>query len=459
MPDGDDAVPGGLAEILEQEGLDRDRLREILAPVHPVDLAELLDDVDLEDRVRIFEALDPDRAAQVLAAMPHDYKVELVRRMGEDRLAEVIDRMPDAAVADIIDELPRHKERAILEKLEREKARDVEELRRYPPHTAGGRMTRNFVTVPDTFTAGETIRAIQGAVDPHTVDFVYVVDDAGRLRGVLSLPRLMIHGPETPVSSFMRKDVIFVGPATDQEEVARLAQKYRLRHVPVVDNDMRLLGVVTLQDIIEVIQHEASEDMMKLAGVGMVDSLHTPLRARFRMRLPWLYLTLGGELFIALVLSRIFRATLERASILAAFMPAIMATGGNVGLQSTTMVIRGLGMGTLHRGQFLRVLAREFRLGLLLGVSCGVAASGVAVALEWGHAEVFKLGAAVFAAMVSATAATSLVGTLEPLVLHRLGRDPAAACGPFVTMFNDLFGTTVYFLIATLLGFSAAGAV
>jgi magnesium transporter len=237
-----------------------------------------------------------------------------------------------------------------------------------------------------------------------------------------------------------------------------LAQKYRLRHVPVVDNDMRLLGVVTLQDIIEVIRHEADEDMMKLAGVGMVDSLHAPLGARYRMRLPWLFLTLGGELFIALVLSKLFRHTLERASILAAFMPAIMATGGNVGLQSTTMIIRGLGMGTLRRGQFFRVMAREFRLGLLLGASCGAAASGMAVALEWGHAEVLKLGAAVFAAMISATAATSLVGTLEPLALHRLGRDPATACGPFVTMFNDLFGTTVYFLIATWLGFSEAGA-
>ncbi|MFN3486465.1 MAG: magnesium transporter, partial [Planctomycetota bacterium] len=263
--------------------------------------------------------------------------------------------------------------------------------------------------------------------------------------------------PETPVSSFMRKDVIFVGPMTDQEEVARLAQKYRLRHVPVVDNDMRLLGVVTLQDILEVVRHEADEDMMKLAGVGMVDTLRTPLRVRYRMRLPWLYLTLGGELFIALVLSRFFRGTLERAAVLAAFMPAIMATGGNVGLQSTTMVIRGLGMGTIHPGAFLKVLAKEFRLGVLLGLSCGVAASGVAMALEWGQPEVLKLGLAVFVAMVSATAATSLVGTLEPLVLHRLGRDPATACGPFVTMFNDLFGTTVYFLIATLVGFSAGG--
>jgi magnesium transporter len=240
----------------------------------------------------------------------------------------------------------------------------------------------------------------------------------------------------------------------DQEEVAKLAQKYRLRHVPVVDGEMKLLGVVTLQDIIDVIQHEASEDIMKMAG-GVVDSLHTPTIVRFRMRLPWLFLTLGGELFIALVISKVFRATLERAAILAAFMPAIAATGGNVGLQSTSLIIRGLGMGTIRTGQFFKVLVAEMRLGSLLGLTCGIAAALMASLIEIHNPSAFKLGVAVFLAMVSATSATSLVGAAEPLILHRLKFDPATASGPFVTMFNDLFGTTIYFFIAMLLGFSA----
>lgn len=454
MADTDEIPPGGLAELLEKEGLDRDRLRACLSEIHPLDLAEFLDDVDLENRVRIFEVLDPERAAQTLAAMPHEYKVELVEKMGEERLSSVIERMPDYAIADIIDHLPTHKERLLLEKLEKERAEDVQALRKFDPHTAGGRMTRNFVTVPSTFSAGETIKAIQGAVDSHTVDFVYVVDENERLQGVLSLPKLMTHGPEELVSSFMRKDVTFVGPTTDQEAVAQLAQRYHLRHVPVVDNEMRILGVVTLQDIIEVIQHEASEDMMKMAGSVLVDSLHTPTWLRYRMRLPWLFLTLGGELFIALVISKVFRATLEKAAILAAFMPAIAATGGNVGLQSTTLIIRGLGMGTIRTGQFLKVLFTELRLGAMLGLTCGVASALVAMLIEASHGSVLKLGAAVFMAMISATSATSLVGAVEPLVLHRLKLDPATACGPFVTMFNDLFGTTVYFLIAMLLNFT-----
>jgi magnesium transporter len=193
-----------------------------------------------------------------------------------------------------------------------------------------------------------------------------------------------------------------------------------------------------------------------MAGSTLVDSFHTPTWKRFKLRLPWLYLTLGGELFIALVISRVFRATLQRAAILAAFMPAIMATGGNVGLQSTTLIIRGLGMGTIRATQVWRALVLEFRLGVLLGIACGIGAAGIAMALEAGHSDVIKLGSAIFIAMVSATSATSVVGTLEPLLLHRLNFDPATACGPFVTMFNDLFGTTVYFLIAMGLGFSSS---
>jgi len=439
------------------KAFDRDTLAAALASIHPVDLAELLDDVDLEDRVRIFEVLEPGAAAQVLAAMPHDYKVELVDKMGEDRISAVIDRMPDNAIADIMDHLPLHKEKKILAGVESDKAADVQALRQYPPHTAGSRMTRNFVTVPDRTTAREVIQSIQGAVDPHTVDFIYVTDDHGHLLGISSLARLMLHKPDAKIGDFMRKEISFVGPLTDQEEVARLAQKYRIRAVPVVDADLKMIGVVTLQDIVEVIQHEASEDMHKMAGSVVGDSLHTPTLKRYRMRLPWILLTLGGELSIAVIISKVFGNTLQKAAILSAFMPAITATGGNVGLQCTTLIVRGLGMGTIRFTQLARILLTELRLGMMLGTTCGVVAAFAAAAIE--HRQpavvVFKLGFAVFAAMVSATGATSIVGSLEPLVLHRLKLDPATACGPFVTMFNDIFGTTVYFLIATLLDFTA----
>ena len=452
MPENTETLPGDLPEDFPK---DPEELRASLALVHPVDLAEDLNDMDLDERVRIFEALDSERAALVLTAMPREGKIEIVDRIGEDKLAGVIDRMPDYAVADIIDHLPAHKEKKVLSQLKEDHAEDIQQLRQYEPNTAGGRMTKNFVSVPSTFTAGETIKAIQGSVDSHTVDFVYVVDDDDRLQGVCSLPKLMIHAPETPVTQFMRRDVTFVGPNMDQEEVAQLAQKYRLRAVPVVDNEMKILGVMTLQHIIEVIQHEASEDMMKMAGSVVVDSLHTPTITRFRLRLPWLFLTLGGELFIALVIGKLFKATLDKATLLASFMPAITATGGNVGLQSTTLIVRALGMGTIRTSQIFKVLYHEVRLGVLLGIACGVASAIFAFGFFHSYHEIAKLSLSIFLAMVSATIATSIVGALEPLVLHRMKFDPATACGPFVTMFNDLFGTTVFFLIALLLDFKA----
>jgi len=452
MPESTETPPGDLPEELPK---DPEALRASLALVHPIDLAEDLNDMDLDERVRIFEALDSERAAQVLAAMPHEGKVEIVDRIGEEKLAGVIDRMPDYAVADIIDRLPAHKEKRVLSQLKEDHVEDIQQLRQYEPHTAGGRMTRNFVSVPVTFTAGETIKAIQGSVDSHTVDFVYVVDDEGRLQGVCSLPKLMIHSPETPVTSFMRKDVTFVGPSMDQEEVAQIAQKYRLRAVPVVDNDRRILGVMTLQHIIEVIQHEASEDMMKMAGSVVVDSIHTPTITRFRLRMPWLFLTLGGELVISLVIGKIFKPTLDKAVLLTAFMPAITATGGNVGLQSTTLIVRALGMGTIRMNQIYKILFHEVRLGVLLGLACGFASALFAFVFFHSYHEIAKLSISIFLAMVSATLVTSIVGALEPIILHRMKFDPATACGPFVTMFNDLFGTTVFFLIALLLDFKA----
>jgi magnesium transporter len=442
-----------LAELFGSEGLSRESLRTALASLHPVDLADALDDVDIENRVRVFEVLDPEVAAQVLATMPHNYKVELVDRMGEEKLGAVLDKMPDNAIADIIDHLPLHREKQILVGVDTTKLKDAQELRQYGPSTAGGRMTRNFVTVGPETTARDVIREIQGAVDPHTVDFIYVVDPEGHLLGISSLARLMLHKPDEPVGGFMRKEVTFVGPDTDQEEVARVAQKYRIRAVPVVDTHLKMIGVVTLQDIVEVIQQEASEDMHKMAGSVVVDSFTTPTFTRYKMRLPWILLTLGGELTIAVVISKIFGNTLQRAAILAAFMPAITAAGGNVGLQSTTLIVRGLGMGTIRMGQFMKVLWTELRLGMMLGVTCGAVAAATAMVIEYRYPSVFKLGIAVFLAMVSATGATSVVGAVEPMVLHRLKFDPATACGPFVTMFNDLFGTSVYFLIATLLNF------
>lgn len=450
MSEGESSLPENLTELLAQEGLDPQTLRTVLAAVHPVDLAELLDDVDLENRVRIFETLDADRAAQVLSAMPHEYKVELVDRMGEQRLADVIDRMPDYAVADILDHLPAHKEKSVMARVEAEKAQDVAQLREYPPNSAGGRMTRNFVAVPDSFTAEETIKAIQGSVDSHTVDFIYVVDEDGRLEGVVSLPKLMIHKPEEPISSFMRREVTFVGPLIDQEEVAKLAQKYRLRHVPVVDASMRLLGVVTLQDIIDVIKSEANEDVMKIAGADHVDPLRGSLLDRLKARAPWLGAAMSMELALAWIMKG-YDHVLAKAGALVFFIPIIMAMGGNVGLQSSTTVVRALATGDVGAGKWFRVVLSEFRVGTILGLIAGLITGTMALVMHMGVADALKMSGIVTASMALSMCVAATMGAITPLVMQRLKYDPAVASGPFITAVNDVVNVTLYLTVAMFL--------
>lgn len=418
---------GELFELLKQEG------------VHPVDLAEFLEDADLPARIQAFETLEPDRAAQVLAALSRERRIELVDAMGEDRLGPVLDRLPDTVLAGLLEHLPVRHERAILER----------EPSRFPPGTAGGRMTRDFVSVPKTFTAEETIRAIQGSVTPHTVEFVYVVDEHRRLGGVLSLHKIVTQAPEARVADFMRRDVTFVGPATPIDKVGRIARKYRLRHVPVVDDGLELLGVVTLQELIDVIRREADEDVLKIAGAARVDLLRAPLFRRIRARVPWLAGCLALELLVSWVM-RGYGRTLDRR-VLAYFIPAIMAMGGNVGLQSATVVVRGLATGHLGLGHLVRVLLAELRMGITIGL---LAASTIAIAafvLSFGAPEAASLAAVVFLSMTISLTTAASFGAYLPFLMRRLGRDPAVASGPFVTGFNDLLNVTIYLTAATLL--------
>ncbi len=438
------ADDGGLLEMLEAEG--PERLRETLALVHPVDLADDLDDLDLTERVRVFEVLDPAQAAKVLAAMPHDLRCELVDAIGEERLTTVIDAMSADIVADIIDHLPAHKEHSLLGKIDPEHREDIEELQKHAANTAGGRMTKNFVSVPEDFTAGQTLQILQGAVTAETVSNLYVVDAEKRLIGICGLGNLLRHPPEARIREFMRREIQTVGPEMDQEEVSRLARKYHLKAVPVVDAQRKLLGVVTLASLLEVVSEEANEDVMKIAGVQAGEG---GLAARVKARLPWLLTAMAMELVLSLVMQR-FEATLAMVA-LAYFIPIIMAMGGNVGLQSSTTVVRGLATGDLTPSKAMKVVMHEFRCGLVIGLLCGSATALMAYVMHLRHLQVMQLSLIVFISMVTSITIAATIGSIIPFVLHRMKRDPAVASGPFITAFNDMTNVVIYLTLATLL--------
>lgn len=427
---------------------------EVLARTPPAYLAELVEDLVPEDRARFLSKLEVNRAASIMENMHLIPAAAALRRISPDIAAKILGYVNIAHTADVLRHLKPEEQSAILKHLGIRKEKGVEAVLKYPPSTAGGIMTPEAMVAQEGATVSEALKTVATFTDPRQTD-LYIVSTDGRLQGKCAVRALLAADPAAKVSDLMQRNPEIVQPEQDQEEIRRLVARESLHSIPVVGLHGTLVGVITQDDILDVIEQEASEDILRAAGSEIMDPLHTPLSTRIIMRLPWLLLTLGGELFIALVISKIFQPTLEKAVVLAAFIPAIMATGGNVGLQSTTMVIRSLGMGTLKPRHTAQLILGEVKLGILTGLSCGLIAAFAAYLINWNYHEVLKVSMSVFLAMLSATLATSLVGTLEPLVLHKFKFDPATACGPFVTMFNDIFGSVVYLLIAMLMHFSS----
>lgn len=453
MPEQDSPHPisESLAAILRDEGFGPDELNQLLTVMHPVDLAEFLDDLPPDDRVELFRLMEDERGADVLDSMDHDSRLEIVGRLSEDRLSRIINQMNPDTVADILPSLPEHREVRVLEKVEQEHREDIRSLRRFAPHTAGGIMTTNFVSAPDSSTCAAALRAIQGNVDAETIEYIYVVDPGGRLRGVCTLRTILMAKPETSIESVMKsEEVIFVGHTLDQEDVARVVHKYGLKAVPVVDNSFKLIGVVTVDDVLEIIQQEASEDIFKMAGADRLHPLHDTVMRRVRARLPWLAATVIIQLGIAWTI-RGYEDTLQKFWLLSAFFPIIMAIGGNVGLQSATLVVRGLATGEITVGRSVQVLLAEVRVGVLIGGACGAVSGLMAYLMNMGGASAVEFGVIVAVSMLSGITFAAAFGTVIPFGCQRMGVDPAIASGPFITTLNDILSIVIYLSLASLL--------
>lgn len=428
-------------------------IRQTLSDVHPSEIATILQTIDPEDHPKILEALDNETASEVILELDPEQREDILEDFDADKIADIADEMDSDDAADLLGELPEQTAKTVLDKMDPEEAKDVKPLLKYPEDTAGGIMQTELVKVSQNSTVQDTINWIRLIAD-EVEDFlmIFVTDENDKLIGEISLSKLILAAPSTQVTGIMEPVEVTVTPYIDQEEVAKIFQKYDILSLPVIDSTGVLLGRITADDVLDVITEEASEDMLQLAGVG--DSLHpmyTPTFTRIKLRTPWLLLTLIGELFIAFIIVYAFEPTLAKVAVLAAFMPAIMATGGNVGLQTTTIIIRSLGMGTINVKQIFKIIVSELRVGLALGLICGFIAAIIGALISYNQPEVFKLSLAVFIAMVSATLATSFIGVAAPLTLQKLNFDPAAASGPFLTMFNDIFGSVFYLFIAMLI--------
>jgi magnesium transporter len=426
------------------------QLREaatVLAGLRPAEAAHVLERLDLDDAVRLAEVAPLEVAVAALEFVEHQTRAELISRLDRAVLRRAVESLPDDIATDILQDLEDDQAAAdVLQALPFRRRQELERLLTYPEETAGGRMTGQVVTVSPRFTVGETIQFLRRSqADPNRPFYLYVTEPDRTLIGVLNL-RLLITAPEdAPVTAVMVRDVITVPATMDQEEAARLLQRHNLLSLPVVDDAGRLLGTILGDDLIDVLEEEATEDIYRMVGVHEDETLYG-VWSSVSHRLPWLMVNLVTALSAAWVVSR-FEDTLEQVAILAAFLPVIGGQGGNAGIQTLTVVVRSLALGRISSRDTIELLWHQLRVGLLLGASVGLTV-GI-VAFFWRGSP--WLGGIVMVGLLVNTTIGSLTGVLIPMALQRFRQDPALSGGIWLTATTDLTGFFAFLLTATLL--------
>ncbi len=436
-----------LAQV--ETALERDEaesLKTLLPEVHPADIAEVLDALDDEERLSVFRLLDDDLAGEVLDECAESTRAVLVGQIRDEDLSEIVETMPPDDAADILAEMPEARAEQVLGLMDREEAEEAKELLRHPDDTAGGIMTSVLVAVEENKTVDEAIDQIRESAAEEAVFYVFVVDPERRLVGEVELSKIVTAQPGTPIRQITDTDVISVTVDTDQEKVAHMLTRYDLVAIPVVDHAGKLVGRVTFDDVAEVLEEEATEDAYKQAGTADEELMSSSPLHVARVRLPWLLLCLVGT-FVAVLVVRAFEGVRERVIMLGAFIPMIMAMGGNTGLQSTAVTVRGLATGHLSMSRVAATVGREASTGGVIGVICGLIAAVAALVFSGDPVLALVVGISIFWAVFFA----ATLGVLIPFFFVKIGIDPAVASGPLITTLNDCIGVAIYLGLATVL--------
>jgi len=414
---------------------------------HPAEIAELLEDLPDDQALGVLKGLSEELTTSVLEHLEPERSARLLHRMAPREASHLLEEMsPDDAV-DVLEELPQQERTALIRQMRREEAQLLRQLIAYPPDTAGGIMSPEVVALPEELTVEEAIQELRRAAEEaETIYYAYVVDREDRLIGVLSMRDLILSPPGKPLREVMITDVLKIPAAMDKEEVARIFDRYNYLALPVVDEEDHLLGIVTVDDVIDVLREEATEDMHKLVGVGVEERVFSPIRDSLRLRLPWLYINLATA-FVAAGVVAIFEGTIAKLAALAIFMPVIAGQGGNAGVQTVTIVVRGLALGEIGPGEAWRVLRKEFLMGLLNGLLIGLPVTGVALLWKGDPWLGLVVGLAMFLNLIIA----SLFGAAIPLGLRLFGLDPALSASVFLTTATDVFGFFFLLGLATLI--------
>jgi magnesium transporter len=423
-------------------------LGKIVNKTHAADLSVVFRSLSLSEQRKLFGLIsDVEQKGILFSELDEDTFQDLIEDMKIEDIVRILESMPADDVADIIGRLPEEKSQTILDKMKRAESEEVEDLLRYEDDTAGGIMVPDFIALREDVTASEAIESLQTEhSDVEMAFYLYVVDEYGKLVGVSSLRQLVVVSPQTVLKEFMTTDVFSVQTDMDQEEVARLVARYDILAVPVVDGTNRLMGIVTVDDVIDILRKEATEDILKMAGAGEEFVETKTIFKSTRIRLPWLFASCMGGLFAFFIIGE-YENSLSKITYLAAFIPVIMGMGGNIGTQSSTIVVRGLATGRINVRDIWPVVFKELSIGVILGLVYGLLIGSVAQFRYSMEALALSVALAVICSMSIA----ALVGSLVPMGFARINIDPAVATGPLVTTAIDIISVFFYFLIATTL--------
>ena len=425
---------------------DNEALKELMDEMRAADLADLIEHLDSDQRLFIFNLLDPEGAGEVLVEIEPPVQGRILNDLDNEVISQIVEELDSDDAADLVGDLPFERAREILQAVHEDVSRGVVKLLPYPDDSAGGIMALEFISVHAEGTVQDAIEMVrEKREEVENFYHLWVVDDFGRLVGVISLKDLVLEEPDAKIRDVMNPEVVYVQAHADQEEAVQLVKRYDLVNIPVVDEHHRLIGRITHDDIIDVIEDEMDEDFSLMAGVIDQDIAEESSIRISRARLPWLIAGLGGGILAALVISQ-FEQSLEKILALSFFFPVIMAMGGNTGTQASTVVVRGLATGDISLINVGKRLWLEMRVALFNGFICGILL-GVIVGIWLSD---LALGSVIALSLLVIIVISGVIGSAVPLTLKRLNVDPALATGPFVTTSNDILGLLVYLGLVTL---------
>ncbi len=424
-----------------------DNLLKLITKTHPADTAWVFRHLSDHERKEVFNILaQTDQVGEFLKELDESIMVPLIENLTPQFMADVISEMASDDAADIIEVLPPDFATEIRSRMEQEDREEVDELLQYHPESAGGLMSPDFMSLDEELSVGEAIAKVQErSAEKEMVFYLYITFGEDKLAGVVSLRELLTNPPDRKLKNIMRENVLSVTTDMDQEEVAHVISQYNILAVPVVDGNYRLVGIVTVDDIIDVMREEATEAFFQMAGAGKDrEILLKSTTENALIRAPWLFASWIGGVMALFIIGH-FEEELTQVLALASFIPIIMGMGGNIATQSSTIVVRGIATGRINMEEFSKIIFKEMRVGIILGVLYG---GFLGVLAFFGYAEPKLLGLVVGLSIFFSMAMAATVGTVIPLILKRLDIDAAVATGPFVTTAIDILGVLAYFMIA-----------